>query len=73
MIRSTWGHQLKSVFEGLDAPVWNAAPEVAGNVLHSANTSSKPVQVAPPASVALPAVSRSPLQTLSQQFHDGQQ
>ncbi|HEX5341245.1 MAG TPA: proteasome-type protease [Duganella sp.] len=73
MIRSTWGHQLKSVFEGLDAPVWNAAPEEAGNVLHSANTSSKPVKVAPPSNVALPAVSRPPLQTLSQQFHDGQQ
>jgi putative proteasome-type protease len=73
MIRSTWGHQLKRVFEGLDAPVWNAAPEVAGNVLHSANTSSKPVKVAPPSSVAVPAVSRPPLQTLSQQFHDGQQ
>jgi putative proteasome-type protease len=73
MIRSTWGQQLKRVFEGLDAPVWNAAPEVAGNVLHSANTSSKPVKVAPPSSVAVPAVSRPPLQTLSQQFHDGQQ
>ncbi|MYM22118.1 peptidase [Duganella sp. FT135W] len=73
MIRSTWGHQLKSVFEGLDAPVWNAAPETAGNVLHSANTSSKPVRVAPPGSVAVPKVTRAPLQTLSQQFYDGQQ
>lgn len=73
MIRNTWGHQLKSVFEGLDAPVWNAAPEIAGNVLHSANAGSKPVRMAPPAGVGIPAVSRSPLQTLSQQFHDGQQ
>ncbi|MRW89577.1 peptidase [Duganella sp. FT80W] len=73
MIRSTWGHQLKSVFEGLEAPVWNAAPETPGTVLHSTNTGSKPVRVAPPASVGAPVVSSAPLQTLSQQFHDGQQ
>lgn len=73
MIRSTWGQQLKSVFEGLEAPAWNAAPETPGNVLHSANTSSKPVRVAPPSGVTLPVTSSAPLQTLSQQFHDGQQ
>ncbi|NVM78360.1 putative proteasome-type protease [Duganella sp. SG902] len=73
MIRSTWGQQLKRVFEGLEAPAWNAAPESQGNVLHSANTGGAPVRMAPPASVAVPAVTRSPLQTLSQQFHDGQQ
>lgn len=73
MIRSTWGHQLKSVFEGLEAPAWNAAPEASGNVLHSANTSSKPVRIAPPSAVAGPAASSTPLQTLAQQFHDGQQ
>ncbi len=73
MIRSTWGQQLKRVFEGLEAPAWNAAPETVGNVLHSDNTSNMPVRVAPPSGIAVPAVSRSPLQTLSQQFHDGQQ
>ncbi|WP_343731663.1 proteasome-type protease [Duganella sp.] len=73
MIRNTWGQQLKRVFEGLDAPAWNAAPETTGNVLHSTNTGNMPVRVAPPSGVAVPAVSRSPLQTLSQQFHDGQQ
>jgi putative proteasome-type protease len=73
MIRNTWGHQLKSVFEGLDAPVWNAAPETAGNVLHSANTGSKPVRVALPPSVSAPVVATPPLQTLAQQFYDGQQ
>ncbi|MBA5635496.1 proteasome-type protease [Duganella sp. LX20W] len=72
MIRSTWGRQLKSVFEGLDAPVWNAASGTAGNVLHTANAGSQPVRVTPPGAVA-PAASRSPLQTLSQQFSDGQQ
>jgi putative proteasome-type protease len=73
MIRRTWGDQLKSVFEGLEAPVWNAAPETPGTVLHSTNTGGKPVRVTPPASVAAPKVSSPPLQTLSQQFYDGQQ
>ncbi|MBV7534742.1 proteasome-type protease [Duganella sp. sic0402] len=73
MIRNTWGHQLKSVFEGLEAPVWNAAPETPGNVLHSTNASSKPVRVAPPTAVAARSAPALPLQTLSQQFYDGQQ
>jgi len=73
MIRSTWGHQLKRVFEGMDDPVWNAAPEASANVLHSAQTGSKPVRVPLPPGVAAPAISDVPLQTLAQQFHDGQQ
>jgi len=73
MIRNTWGHQLKRVFEGLDNPVWNAAPEATANVLHSTQTGSKPVRVTPPAGVAAPAASTAPLQTLTQQFNDGQQ
>jgi putative proteasome-type protease len=73
MIRSTWGDQLKSVFEGLDNPVWNAAPEATSNVLHSTRSGGKPVRVTPPANVAAPAMSTAPLQTLAQQFHDGQQ
>ena len=73
MIRNTWGHQLKRVFEGLDNPVWNAAPEATGNVLHSAQAGGKPVRVAPPAGVAAPVAPNAPLQTLAQQFHDGQQ
>ncbi|MBA5606176.1 proteasome-type protease [Duganella sp. FT3S] len=72
MIRSTWGRQLKSVFEGLDAPVWNAACGTAGNVLHTAHAGSQPVRVTPPGAKA-PAASGVPLQTLSQQFSDGQQ
>ncbi|WP_229258044.1 peptidase [Duganella margarita] len=73
MIRGTWGDQLKHVFEGLEAPVWNAAPETQGTVLHSSNAGSKPVRVAPPSGLAAPQVPSAPLQTLSQQFHDGQQ
>src|SRR5476649_752093 len=73
MIRNTWGHQLKRVFEGLDHPVWDAAPEATSNVLHSAQAGGRPVRVAPPATVAMPPRSNTPLQTLTQQFHDGQQ
>ncbi|NGZ87078.1 proteasome-type protease [Duganella aceris] len=73
MIRNTWGDQLKRVFEGLDCPVWDAAPDATSNVLHSSNASSKPIRIAPPASVTAPEVASAPLQTLAQQFHDGQQ
>lgn len=73
MIRNTWGHQLKRVFEGLEQPVWDAAPESSGNILHSSSTTSQPVRVLPPAGVATPVAQRAPLQTLTQQFHDGQQ
>ena len=72
MIRNTWGDQLKRVFEGLDNPVWNAAPETTGNVLHSASGGGKPVRVAAPAGIA-PAPSTAPLQTLAQQFSNSQQ
>ena len=73
MIRNTWGQQLKGVFEGLDNPVWDAAPEATSNVLHSTHGGGKPVRVAPPSTVALPSAPNAPLQTLAQQFHDGQQ
>jgi putative proteasome-type protease len=73
MIRSTWGQQLKSIFEGLAAPVWDAAPEINGNVLSSANASSQPVRMPLPASITPPAHAAAPLQTVAQQFHDGQQ
>jgi putative proteasome-type protease len=73
MIRNTWGDQLKRVFEGLAHPVWDAAPEATSNVLHSTNTGGKPVRIAPPAGVAAPVLSTARLQTLAQQFHDGQQ
>jgi putative proteasome-type protease len=73
MIRNTWGDQLKSVFEGLAHPVWDAAPEATSNVLHSTNAGGKPVRITPPAGVAAPAIGDAPLQTLAQQFHDGQQ
>lgn len=73
MIRNTWGDQLKSVFEGLDNPVWDAAPEIQDNVLHASSATGKPMRVTPPAGVVVPPAPRAPLQTLAQQFYDGQQ
>jgi putative proteasome-type protease len=61
MIRSTWGRQLKSVFDALDNPVWSTA-----------GTGAAPVRVAPPHAGAAPQNSV-PLQTVAQQFGNGQQ
>ncbi|HYD94431.1 MAG TPA: peptidase [Noviherbaspirillum sp.] len=66
MIRSTWGQQLKSVFEGIADPVWNAAPDAGARALSTTNTDSRPVRVAPPHSLAS-NVQPGPLQTLAQQ------
>lgn len=66
MIRNTWGQQLKSVFESIDAPVWNASPEVQGNVLSATNMHSKPVRVAIPQELLNTAMTPSPLQSLAQ-------
>ncbi len=65
MIRSTWGKQLKAVFEGIADPVWNAAGDATSNVLSSAEHANQPVRVMPPASVAR-SEPRVALQTLAQ-------
>ncbi len=66
MIRSTWGAQLKSVFEGIDDPVWNAAPEATTNVLSSSTRLNQPVRVLPPPSVARADAPGAQRQTLAQ-------
>jgi putative proteasome-type protease len=48
MIRNSWGNHLKHVFETLDDPVWNAAPETTNNVLSGINHGNMPVRVPPP-------------------------
>ena len=73
MIRNTWGQQLKSVFESIDDPVWNASPEVQGNVLSATNMHSKPVRVAVPAELQDAVATPSPLQSLAQQPHNNKQ
>ena len=67
MIRNNWGKQLKSVFEGIADPVWNAAPETTSNVLSSLGGTSQPVRVKPPAGILRSAeVRTSQRQTLAQ-------
>jgi putative proteasome-type protease len=65
MLRNSWGQQLKAVFEGIDAPVWDAAPDATENVLSSTNMHSKPVRVALPASLG-PAAPAAPLQSVAE-------
>ncbi len=73
MIRSTWGQQLKAVFEGIADPIWNAAPETTTNVLSSRDSLNQPVRVQPPPSVARVDGAATPLQTLAQQSGQQQQ
>ncbi len=66
MIRRTWGMQLRTVFEGIANPVWDAAPETTTNVLSSRDNLSQPVRVTPPATVMRPEGHAAPLQTLAE-------
>jgi putative proteasome-type protease len=65
MLRNSWGQQLKTVFEGIAAPVWDAAPGATENVLSSTNMHSKPVRVALPPTLE-PASASPPLQSVAQ-------
>jgi putative proteasome-type protease len=67
MIRNTWGQQLKTVFEGIDAPVWDAAPHETDNVLSSANMHSKPVRMPVPVPLKSDDAAPHALQSLAQQ------
>jgi putative proteasome-type protease len=66
LLRNTWGQQLKSVFEGIAPPVWDAVPGAAGDVPSSANLHSRPVRMAPPPGLVA-AETAAPLQSLAQQ------
>ena len=65
MLRSSWGNQLKAVFEGIDAPVWDAAPDATENVLSAANRNSKPVRVSLPPGLT-PTQPSPPLQSVAE-------
>jgi putative proteasome-type protease len=66
LLRNSWGEQLKAVFEGIAAPVWDAAPDATLNVLSSSNMSSKPMRVALPPGFHS-ATPHAPLQSVAQQ------
>ena len=65
-LRSSWGQQLKSVFEGMDAPLWDDGPGHAAKVQSTSNMHSKPVLIDAPAELA-PAVPAAPVQSLADQ------
>ncbi len=56
MLRNSWGEQLKAVFEGIDAPSWDAA----------AGAHCQPVRVSLPPNIP-PANAPAPLQSLAEQ------
>jgi len=62
MIRSTWGQQLKTIFEGIEAPQWDAMPSPA-----------QPVRMPLPDSVTPGNAVPAPLQSVAQQFANRQQ
>lgn len=66
MIRSTWGQQLKSVFESIPDPVWNATPEATSNVLSTSTHLNQPVRISPPASITRTETRTTQRQTLAQ-------
>jgi len=66
MLRGAWGKQLRSVFEGIADPVWNAAPEATSNVLSSRDNLNQPARIVPPPSIARTGSGPAPLQTLAQ-------
>ena len=66
MLRNSWGKELRSVFEGIADPVWNAAPEATSNVLSTRDNSNQPARIAPPVSIARTGYVHSPLQTLAE-------
>lgn len=65
MIRENWGKQLKSVFDGIADPVWNADPATTSNVLSAQGSRSEPLVVAPPQGAGNDS-QPAPLQTLAQ-------
>jgi len=66
MLRNSWGKELRSVFEGIADPVWNAAPEATSNVLSTRDHSNQPARIVLPVSIARTGSAHSPLQTLAE-------
>jgi putative proteasome-type protease len=62
MIRSTWGQQLKTVFDALEAPHWEAPAAAA----------AQPVRMPPPEPAPTDGATQA-LQAFAQQFNNGQQ
>ncbi|MFC5462777.1 peptidase [Massilia niabensis] len=66
LLRTSWSQQLKTVFEGIEAPVWDAAPGPAGQVVSASNMHSQPMRVRLPAGMQAGEV-LAPMQALAGQ------
>jgi len=67
LLRNSWGQQLKNVFEGIDAPVWDAPPpHTTGNVPSAASMRRAPMRVSLPAGLVA-GQAPAPLQSLAEQ------
>lgn len=65
-LRSLWGKQLRTVFEGIDNPAWDPVPEAG--MLPNLHTVSQPVKIFPPVRLAHAATGTpAPLQTIAEQ------
>ncbi len=51
-LRKNWGQQLKSVFEAIEAPVWDASTSATENLLARSDAHSQPMRVTLPAGMA---------------------
>lgn len=67
MIRTTWGQQLRNVFENIADPVWHAAPDGEAGTQSSTKPTLQPIRVAPPHSLANADAHPAPMQTLAQE------
>jgi putative proteasome-type protease len=65
-LRTSWGQQLKTVFDTIPAPEWDPAPGPTDDVLASTNLHSRPVRAALPPGVT-PAGATAALQSLAEQ------
>ena len=65
-LRTSWGQQLKAVFEGIAPPAWDAAPGPVDHPPSATNMRSRPVCAAPPPG-ATPAEATAPLQSVAAQ------
>lgn len=73
MIRSTWGQQLKRVFESIADPLWHAAPDAVANALSTTATCNQPLRITAPHSVANTDPQSAQPQTLAQQSSNQKQ
>jgi putative proteasome-type protease len=68
MIRDSWAQKVRSIFEEIDAPIWNEGPGPAGYAVPGEHAPHGPLRVEPPASLRrLGTDDESPHQTLASQ------